>query len=74
MPKLERLEMSSNKLSGEEIASTIVSLYPDLVTLKLSGNQIEDVAHVKAFGKLQKLESLDLSGNPFCAKVSTEKI
>lgn len=40
MPKLERLELSANQLSGPSIAKTIASMYPELVTLKMAKNQI----------------------------------
>ena len=73
MPKLERLELSGNELSGGEVAKTIVSLYTGLVTLKLASNQLTEVDHVLPLKALSKLESLDVSGNPFCAKIATNK-
>jgi Leucine-rich repeat (LRR) protein len=73
MPKLERLELSQNHLSGDSIASTIASLYPGLVTLKIARNQITEVDHIMPFKALTKLESLDLSGNPFTENISTDK-
>ena len=72
MPKLERLELSQNQLSGD-LSQTIASLYPGLVTLKIARNQISEVDHITQFNALTKLESLDVSGNPFCEKISTDK-
>ena len=48
-------------------------MYPELVTLKLARNQIANVSDVLTLTSLQKLESLDLSENPFCASVSADK-
>jgi Leucine-rich repeat (LRR) protein len=73
MPKLERLELNNNALSGTAVTKAICSLYPDLVTLKLAHNQF-DLASVKELKSLSKLESLDVSGNPFCTTVSKDKV
>jgi Leucine-rich repeat (LRR) protein len=72
LPKLERLELTHNEITGSDVASIITDLYPNLVTLKLTGNKISEVNHIEAFKGLSKLESLDLTENPFCEKVSTE--
>jgi cobalamin biosynthesis protein CobT len=73
MPKLERLELSGNQLTGAEVANTIVALYPDLATLKIAHNQITEIDHITPLKALSKLESLDVSVNPFCEKISTDK-
>ena len=74
MPKLvrlERLELCENLLSGATLGETIAQLYPNLVTIKLSSNKIEDVGDIAGLKALSKLESLDLSDNPLCATLGS---
>jgi hypothetical protein len=46
MEKLERLELCGNTIAGDTIGKIIATLYPDLVTLKLSNNAIAEVDHI----------------------------
>lgn len=75
MPKLERLErleLCENTLGGAELGATIARLYPNLVTIKLASNKIEDVGHISGLKSLTKLESLDLSDNPICGALGSD--
>ena len=75
MPKLERLErleLCENQLQGNSVGEAIATLYPNLVTIKLSSNKIETVEDIAGLKKLEKLESLDLSDNPICNTLGEE--
>lgn len=69
MEKLERLELSDNKigtstLTDHSLLSCIPDLYPNLRVLKLSNNQIKHIDELKPLSKCAKLENIDISNNP----------
>ena len=72
LERLERLELCENQLGGDTIGETIARLYPNLVTIKLSSNKIQDVADIAGLKALAKLESLDLSDNPICTNLGED--
>jgi len=72
LERLERLELCENLLGGNAIGETIARLYPNLVTIKLSSNKIQDVADIAGLNALTKLESLDLSDNPICTNLGED--
>ncbi|XP_076864986.1 acidic leucine-rich nuclear phosphoprotein 32 family member E isoform X1 [Brachyhypopomus gauderio] len=58
LPKLRKLELSDNNISGSlEILS---EKCPNLTYLNLSGNKIKDLSTVEALQNLKNLKSLDL--------------
>jgi len=63
LEKLERLEISDNKIGGAGITG-IAALYPNLRVLKLSGNLIKTLDELKPLAECTKLENLDISNNP----------
>lgn len=69
MEKLERLELSDNKIGAGVPAdlTVIAELYPNLRVLKISNNQIKTLEEVKGLAACQHLESLDVSQNPVAA-------
>jgi len=72
MPKLQRLELCDNKLSGS--VAPLVALYPNLQVLKLSNNQFKTIetAEITSLKNLEHLQSLDLSKNPLVEALGTE--
>lgn len=66
MPKLDRLELSDNRLGGTvpDMLGQIADLYPNLRILKLSGNLIKSLDELRPLAKCEKLESVDVSKNP----------
>ncbi len=69
LEKLERLELSDNKIgfSGTGVAG-ISELYPNLRVLKLAGNHIKTLDELKPLADCKKLENLDISNNPVSQK------
>uniref|UniRef100_A0A3Q3WXF6 Acidic leucine-rich nuclear phosphoprotein 32 family member n=1 Tax=Mola mola TaxID=94237 RepID=A0A3Q3WXF6_MOLML len=58
LPKLCRLELSDNNLSGS--LETLSEKCPNLTYLNLSGNKIRELSNVEALQSLKGLQSLDL--------------
>ncbi|XP_029022029.1 acidic leucine-rich nuclear phosphoprotein 32 family member E isoform X6 [Betta splendens] len=58
LPKLRKLELSDNNLSGS--LDTLAEKCPNLTYLNLSGNKIKDLSTVEALQNLKNLQSLDL--------------
>ncbi|XP_026205639.1 acidic leucine-rich nuclear phosphoprotein 32 family member E isoform X3 [Anabas testudineus] len=58
LPKLRKLELSDNNLSGS--LETLAEKCPNLTYLNLSGNKIKDLSTVEALQNLKNLQSLDL--------------
>ncbi|XP_062291819.1 acidic leucine-rich nuclear phosphoprotein 32 family member E isoform X2 [Scomber scombrus] len=58
LPKLRKLELSDNNLSGS--LETLSQKCPNLTYLNLSGNKIKELTNVEALQNLKSLQSLDL--------------
>ncbi|XP_075931709.1 acidic leucine-rich nuclear phosphoprotein 32 family member E isoform X2 [Anarhichas minor] len=58
LPKLHKLELSDNNLSGS--LETLSEKCPNLTYLNLSGNKIKELSNVEALQNLKSLQSLDL--------------
>ncbi|XP_070777435.1 acidic leucine-rich nuclear phosphoprotein 32 family member E isoform X7 [Enoplosus armatus] len=58
LPKLRKLELSDNNLSGS--LETLSEKCPNLIYLNLSGNKIKELSNVEALQNLKSLQSLDL--------------
>ncbi|KAL6100285.1 anp32e [Pungitius sinensis] len=58
LPKLHKLELSDNNLSGS--LDTLSEKCPNLTYLNLSGNKIKELSNVEALQNLKSLQSLDL--------------
>nr|XP_020477159.1 acidic leucine-rich nuclear phosphoprotein 32 family member E-like isoform X2 [Monopterus albus] len=58
LPKLRKLELSDNNLSGS--LETLSEKCPNLTYLNLSGNKIKELSTVEALQNLKNLMSLDL--------------
>ncbi|KAF3706888.1 Acidic leucine-rich nuclear phosphoprotein 32 family member E [Channa argus] len=58
LPKLRKLELSDNNLSGS--LETLAEKCPNLTYLNLSGNKIKDLSTLEALQNLKNLQSLDL--------------
>ncbi|KAK2830954.1 hypothetical protein Q5P01_018885 [Channa striata] len=58
LPKLRKLELSDNNLSGS--LETLAEKCPNLTYLNLSGNKIKDLSTLEALQNLKNLLSLDL--------------
>ncbi|XP_029976469.1 acidic leucine-rich nuclear phosphoprotein 32 family member E isoform X2 [Salarias fasciatus] len=58
LPRLRKLELSDNNLSGS--LETLSQKCPNLTYLNLSGNKIKDLSSVEALQQLKALQSLDL--------------
>lgn len=58
LPKLHKLELSDNNLSGS--LETLSEKCPNLTYLNLSGNKIKELSNVEALVNLKSLQSLDL--------------
>uniref|UniRef100_A0A8D3E5W4 Acidic leucine-rich nuclear phosphoprotein 32 family member n=1 Tax=Scophthalmus maximus TaxID=52904 RepID=A0A8D3E5W4_SCOMX len=60
LPKLRKLEVSDNTISGG--LDTLAEKCPDLTHLNLSGNKIKELRGVEPLQSLKNLKSLDLYG------------
>ncbi|KAF1382135.1 hypothetical protein PFLUV_G00161300 [Perca fluviatilis] len=58
LPKLHKLELSDNNLSGS--LEMLSEKCPNLTYLNLSGNKIKELSNVEALQNLKSLQSLDL--------------
>ncbi|XP_057684012.1 acidic leucine-rich nuclear phosphoprotein 32 family member E isoform X3 [Corythoichthys intestinalis] len=58
LPKLRKLELSENYLSGS--FETLSEKCPNLIYLNLSSNKIKELSNVEALQNLKSLQSLDL--------------
>uniref|UniRef100_UPI003AAA9E9D acidic leucine-rich nuclear phosphoprotein 32 family member D-like isoform X2 n=1 Tax=Centroberyx gerrardi TaxID=166262 RepID=UPI003AAA9E9D len=58
LPKLRKLELSDNNISGA--LETLSEKCPNLTYLNLSGNKIKELSNVEALQNLKSLRSLDL--------------
>uniref|UniRef100_A0A673ZIW2 Acidic leucine-rich nuclear phosphoprotein 32 family member n=1 Tax=Salmo trutta TaxID=8032 RepID=A0A673ZIW2_SALTR len=58
LPKLRKLELSDNNISGH--LETLSEKSPNLTYLNLSGNKIKELSNVEALQNLKNLKSLDL--------------
>nr|XP_046218071.1 acidic leucine-rich nuclear phosphoprotein 32 family member E-like [Oncorhynchus gorbuscha] len=58
LPKLHKLELSDNNISGH--LETLSEKSPNLTYLNLSGNKIKELSNVEALQNLKNLKSLDL--------------
>ncbi|XP_030644677.1 acidic leucine-rich nuclear phosphoprotein 32 family member E isoform X5 [Chanos chanos] len=58
LPKLRKLELSDNNISGG--LETLAEKCPNLTYLNLSGNKIKELSTVEALQNLKNLKSLDL--------------
>ncbi|KAI1902330.1 hypothetical protein AGOR_G00043650 [Albula goreensis] len=58
LPKLRKLELSDNSISGA--LETLSEKCPNLTYLNLSGNKIKELSTVEALQNLKNLKSLDL--------------
>ncbi|XP_014860306.1 PREDICTED: acidic leucine-rich nuclear phosphoprotein 32 family member E isoform X2 [Poecilia mexicana] len=58
LPKLRKLELSDNNLSGS--LDTLAQKCPNLTYLNLSGNKIKELSTLEALQNLKSLQSLDL--------------
>ncbi|XP_061520406.1 acidic leucine-rich nuclear phosphoprotein 32 family member E [Phycodurus eques] len=58
LPKLRKLELSENNLSGS--FETLSQKCPNLIYLNLSSNKIKELRNVEALQNLKNLQSLDL--------------
>ncbi|XP_029928718.1 acidic leucine-rich nuclear phosphoprotein 32 family member E-like [Myripristis murdjan] len=65
LPKLRKLEVSDNTISGG--LDTLAEKCPNLTYLNLSGNKIKELSTVEALQNLKNLKSLDL----FSCEVTT---
>jgi len=66
LPKLVRLELTDNKISGKELAQ--FSQFTSLQSLSLGGNPVQDVSDLEALKGLSTLVQLDLFGCPISEK------
>ncbi|XP_069778020.1 acidic leucine-rich nuclear phosphoprotein 32 family member B isoform X3 [Narcine bancroftii] len=58
LPKLKRLELSNNRISGG--LDVLAEKLPNLTHLNLSGNKLKDISTLEPLQKLESLKSLDL--------------
>uniref|UniRef100_H3AP70 Acidic leucine-rich nuclear phosphoprotein 32 family member n=1 Tax=Latimeria chalumnae TaxID=7897 RepID=H3AP70_LATCH len=58
LPKLKKLELSDNRISGG--LDVLAEKLPNLTHLNLSGNKIKDISTLEPLKKLENLKSLDL--------------
>ncbi|KAF1386283.1 hypothetical protein PFLUV_G00092910 [Perca fluviatilis] len=65
LPKLRKLEVSDNTISGG--LASLVEKCPSLTHLNLSGNKIKDLSSIQTLPSLKNLKSLDL----YSCEVST---
>jgi acidic leucine-rich nuclear phosphoprotein 32 family protein A/C/D len=59
---LDTLELSDNRIQGEELAK--LASYPKLYKLRLSNNQISSIQHLAPLANIDTLTILDLDGCP----------
>ena len=60
--KLLWMDLSNNHL--KEIDEGVLSNFPELKTLYLHGNYIQDMSQITRFAKLEDLQTITLYGNP----------
>ncbi|XP_067839600.1 acidic leucine-rich nuclear phosphoprotein 32 family member B isoform X1 [Heptranchias perlo] len=58
LPKLKKLELSDNRISGG--LDFLAEKLPNLTHLNLSGNKLKDISTLEPLKKLENLKSLDL--------------
>ncbi|XP_042307664.1 acidic leucine-rich nuclear phosphoprotein 32 family member B isoform X1 [Sceloporus undulatus] len=58
LPKLKKLELSDNRISGG--LDVLAEKLPNLTHLNLSGNKLKDIGTLEPLKKLDSLKSLDL--------------
>ncbi|XP_051876037.1 acidic leucine-rich nuclear phosphoprotein 32 family member B isoform X2 [Pristis pectinata] len=58
LPKLKKLELSDNRISGG--LDVLAEKLPNLTHLNLSGNKLKDISTLEPLQKLESLKSLDL--------------
>ncbi|XP_048384098.1 acidic leucine-rich nuclear phosphoprotein 32 family member B isoform X1 [Stegostoma tigrinum] len=58
LPKLKKLELSDNRISGG--LDILAEKLPNLTHLNLSGNKLKDISTLEPLKKLENLKSLDL--------------
>ncbi|XP_043916266.1 acidic leucine-rich nuclear phosphoprotein 32 family member B-like [Protopterus annectens] len=58
LPKLKKLELSDNRISGG--LDVLAEKLPNLTHLNLSGNKLKDISTLEPLKKLEFLKSLDL--------------
>uniref|UniRef100_A0A8C5WC01 Acidic leucine-rich nuclear phosphoprotein 32 family member n=1 Tax=Leptobrachium leishanense TaxID=445787 RepID=A0A8C5WC01_9ANUR len=58
LPKLKKLELSDNRISGG--LDVLAEKLPNLTHLNLSGNKLKDISTLEPLKKLEHLKSLDL--------------
>ncbi|XP_055488501.1 acidic leucine-rich nuclear phosphoprotein 32 family member B isoform X2 [Leucoraja erinacea] len=58
LPKLKKLELSDNRISGG--LDVLAEKLPNLTHLNLSGNKLKDISTLEPLQKLENLKSLDL--------------
>ncbi|XP_048359422.1 acidic leucine-rich nuclear phosphoprotein 32 family member B isoform X2 [Sphaerodactylus townsendi] len=58
LPKLKKLELSDNRISGG--LDVLAEKLPNLTHLNLSGNKLKDISTLEPLKKLESLKSLDL--------------
>ncbi|XP_075460661.1 acidic leucine-rich nuclear phosphoprotein 32 family member D-like isoform X2 [Ascaphus truei] len=58
LPKLKKLELSDNRISGG--LDVLAEKVPNLTHLNLSGNKLKDISTLEPLKKLESLKSLDL--------------
>uniref|UniRef100_A0A670K9E6 Acidic leucine-rich nuclear phosphoprotein 32 family member n=1 Tax=Podarcis muralis TaxID=64176 RepID=A0A670K9E6_PODMU len=58
LPKLKKLELSDNRISGG--LDVLAEKLPNLTHLNLSGNKLKDISTLEPLKKLDSLKSLDL--------------
>ena len=62
LPKLIRLELSDNRLTGQNLS--MIAQYKTLETVKLGNNLIRNFDFVKNLAKCENLINIDLVSNP----------
>ena len=63
IPGLERLDISDNNLTGEDL-HIVNQTYKKLKQLNLSNNALRNLDYVALLSKISTLKTLDLSANP----------
>ena len=66
LPKLQRIEVADNHMSGAELKHLLK--YPLLATIKFGANNVREIDELKVLRELPGLQSLDLSENPVVEK------
>lgn len=62
MPKIMRLDLSNNRLNGQNLSA--INQYKSLENLKLANNFIRNFNYLQPLSNIESLLSLDLSANP----------